>query len=145
MRNQNSFLNLNAKCPVHTLNEIKNREPDFSRWEMRNDMIKEAVIECCEFGSLSFGIEYVSGRQGVGYGHVSEGNIGLMILSLANLLGIGHINGDIIAAFKDKPIRVLFKPNFGGSVVESTYIGHFMEDKFIKMSELIMIGLNTER
>ena len=138
-------MKIQATCPVYTIEQIKEKESDFGLWIMRNDMIKKVEINSCELGILSLGIDYVSGNQGVGYGHRSEVNIGFMILNLAKLLGLGCYNGDILEAMKGKPIRVLFKEDWGGSVVDCTYIGHFMEDKFIKMSELIMVGLNTER
>lgn len=139
------MMRIQATCPVYTLEQIKEKEIDFGLWKMRNDMIKKVEINSCELGILSLGIDYVSEKQGVGYGHRSEGNIGLMILNFAKLLGLGSYNGDILEAMKGKPIRVLFKEDWGGHVVDCTYIGHFMEDKFIKMSELIMIGLNTKR
>ena len=135
-------IDLNAQCKVYTLGQIMGKEPDFDeKWKLRNDMIERVVVEMCDHGFLSLGIDYKSGKQGVGYGYRSEGNIGLMILNLADVLGVGYINGDILANMRGKPIRVLFKEDFGGSVANCTYIGHFMEDKFIKMSELIRIGI----
>ena len=68
-----------------------------------------------------------------------------MIQGLASLLGVKYINGDILEEMKGKPIRVLLREDWGGSVVDNTYIGHFMEDKFIKMSELIMVGIISEK
>lgn len=135
------LLDLNAKCPIYTLEQIRAKEPDFEKWELRNDMVERVVVGMCDHGFLSLGIDYKSGKQGVGYGYRSEGNIGLMILNLADVLGVGYTNGDILANMKGKPIRVLFKEEFGGSVANCTYIGHFMEDKFIKMSELIRVGI----
>ena len=134
-------IDLNAQCKVYTLGQINGKEPDIDKWRLRNDMIERVVVEMCDHGFLSLGIDYKSGKQGVGYGYRSEGNIGLMILNLADVLGVGYINGDILANMKGKPIRVLFKEDFGGSVADCTYIGHFMEDKFIKMSELIRVGI----
>ena len=135
-------IDLNAQCKVYTLGQIRGKEPNFDeKWKLRNDMIERVVVEMCDHGFLSLGIDYKSGKQGVGYGYRSEGNIGLMILNLADVLGVGYINGDILANMKGRPIRVLFKEDFGGSVADCTYIGHFMEDKFIKMSELIRVGI----
>lgn len=137
-------MNCKAKCKRYTLDEIMAREPDPEEWELRNDMVKKVTVQCCEYGFLSLGIDYVSGRQGVGYGHANNSNIGLMIHDFADLLGVGYINGDVMEAMRNKPIRVMFKTDYGGRVVDSTYIGNFMEDKFIKMSELVLLGLDKE-
>jgi hypothetical protein len=145
MTNPTVTLEYNAEPNFYTLGEIKKREPDFERWELRNDMIASIRICSCDHGFLQLGVDYKSGKQGVGYGYRSEGNIGLMIQGIASLLGDKYINGDILKAMEGKPIRVLFKEDWGGSVADCTYIGHFMEDKFIKMSELIMIGIITEK
>ena len=145
MTNPTVTLEYNAEPNFYTLGEIKKREPDFESWELRNDMIASVHIWSCDYGFLQLGIDYKSGNQGVGYGYRSEGNIGLMIQGLASLFGVKYINGDILKEMQGKPIRVLFKNDWGGSVASSTYIGHFMEDKFIKMSELIMIGIITEK
>lgn len=134
-------VDVNAECPTYTLDQIKAREPDFDEWKLRNDMIKRVVVHSCDYGFLSLGIDYESGEQGVGYGYRSEGNIGMMICALADLFGTRYGNGDALDALKGKPIRVLHKDDFGGSVAASTYIGHFMEDKFIKMSEWVMAGI----
>ena len=101
-------IDINAKCKVYTLDQIKAKECDFEKWKLRNDMVERVVVEMCDHGFLSLGIDYKSGKQGVGYGFRSEGNIGLMILNLADVLGVGYINGDILANMKGKPIRVLF-------------------------------------
>jgi hypothetical protein len=108
-------------------------------------MIASVRVYACNHGFLQLGVDYKSGKQGVGYGYRSEGNIGLMIQGLASLLGDKYINGDILKAMEGKPIRVLFKAEYGGRIADCTYIGHFMEDKFIKMSELIMVGIINEK
>ena len=137
-------VDVNAQCPTYTLDEIKAREPDFGEWKLRNDMIKRVAVQSCDHGFLSLGIDYVSEEQGVGYGHRSEGNIGMMVCALADLLGTRYGNGDALEALKGKPIRVLHKDDFGGSVADSTYIGHFMDDRFIKMSEWVKTGIVRE-
>ena len=145
LMNPTVTIEYNAKPNFYTLSEIKQREPDYERWTLRNDMIASVRIWACDYGFLQLGIDYKSGEQGVGYGYRSEGNIGLMIQGLASLLGVKYINGDILKEMEGKPIRVLFKQDCGGSVAGCTYIGHFMEDKFIKMSELIMVGIINEK
>ena len=144
MKNPTATIEYNAEPNFYTLSEIKQREPDFERWILRNDMIASVRVVACDHGFLQLGIDYTSGKQGVGYGYRSEGNIGLMIQGLASLLGVKYINGDILKKMEGKPIRVLFKEDWGGNVANCTYIGHFMEDKFIKMSELIMVGIKNE-
>lgn len=137
-------VDVNAECQTYTLDQIKAREPDFDEWKLRNDMIKRVVVQSCDHGFLSLGIEYESGAQGVGYGYRSEGNIGMMICALADLFGTRYSDGDALDALKGRPIRVLHKDDFGGSVAGSTYIGHFMADKFVKMSEWVMAGVVKE-
>lgn len=135
------FIDTDAQCIVYTLARIKAIEPDFDKWDLRNDMIERVSVWCCDHGFLSLGIDYKSGKQGVGYGYRSEFNIGLMILALADILRVRYIDGDILSAMKDKPIRVLHKKDYGGYVAPNTYIGHFMEDRFVKVSELVMTGI----
>ena len=66
MHDQLVTLDPTRKCPTYTLDDIKAREPDFYEWELRNDMIKRVVVASCDHGFLSLGIDYVSGKQGVG-------------------------------------------------------------------------------
>lgn len=145
MKNPTATIEYNAEPNFYTLDEIKQREPDFERWSLRNDMIASVRAYACDHGFLQLGIDYKSGKQGVGYGYRSEANIGLMIQGLASLFGVKYINGDILKAMEGEPIRVLFKEDWGGSVADCTYIGHFMEDRFIKISELIMVGIINEK
>lgn len=145
MKNPTATIEYNAEPHFYTLSEIEKRELFFERWTLRNDMIASVRVYACDHGFLQLGIDYKSGRQGVGYGYRSEGNIGLMIQGLASLFDVKYINGDILKAMEGKPIRVLFKEDPGGNVADCTYIGHFMEDKFIKMSELIMVGIINEK
>lgn len=144
MKNPTATIEYNAEPKFYTLSEIKQRELDFERWTLRNDMIASVRVYACDHGFLQLGIDYKSGEQGVGYGYRSEGNIGLMIQGLASLLGVKYINGDILKSMDGKPIRVLFKEDWGGSVADCTYIGHFMEDKFVYIKELIMVGIVKE-
>ena len=137
-------IDINAGVPVRTLSEVMSSLPDRERWELRNDMIKCVKVHSCDHGFLSLGVDYASGQQGVGYGYRSEANIGVMINALAELVGEKYINGDILKAMEGKPIRVLFKFSAGAPVAECTYIGHFMEDKFIYFHDLIMAGYVEE-
>ena len=145
MKSVISQIDLNAKCPIYTLREIENRlQGKFPEWKMRKDMIKRVAVCSCDYGFLQLGIDYESGAQGVGYGYRSEGNIGMMILALADLVGVKNTNGDILEAMRGKPIRVLFKEDFGGSVAGCTYIGHFMADKWMHATDLIVAGIVNE-
>ena len=42
-----------AECRTYTLNQVKAREPDFEKWEMRNDKIERVVVQQCDLGFLS--------------------------------------------------------------------------------------------
>jgi hypothetical protein len=137
-------IDLNAEPKLYTLQEVKSRLPDFDEWEMRNDMVKSVELVSCDHGFLSLGIEYMSGKQGVGYGYRCEGNVGMMALHLAQLLGVYGCNGDILASFAGTPIRVLHKFVAGESVAKCTYIGHFMEDKWMYCQDWIMAGVVKE-
>lgn len=145
MKPVTNTIDLNAPPKFYTLSQIMQRERDeFKEWEMRNDMIKRVVVQSCDHGFLSLGIDYESGGQGVGYGYRSEGNIGIMILHLAQLVGCYAINGDILARFAGTPIRVLHRDAFGDSVAKNTYIGHFMKDQWIYCNDWIMAGIVKE-
>lgn len=145
MKPVTNTINLNAPPKFYTLSQVMQRERDeFKEWEMRNDMIKRVVVQSCDHGFLSLGIDYESGGQGVGYGYRSEGNIGIMILHLAQLVGCYAINGDILARFAGTPIRVLHRDAFGDSVAKNTYIGHFMKDQWIYCNDWIMAGIVEE-
>lgn len=145
MKPVTNTINLNAPPKFYTLSQIMQRERDeFKEWEMRNDMIKRVVVQSCDHGFLSLGIDYESGGQGVGYGYRSEGNIGIEILHLARLVGCYAINGDILARFAGTPIRVLHRDAFGDSVAKNTYIGHFMKDQWIYCNDWIMAGIVEE-
>jgi hypothetical protein len=145
MKPVTNTINLNAPPKFYTLSQIMQRERDeFKEWEMRNDMIKRVVVQSCDHGFLSLGIDYESGGQGVGYGYRSEGNVGIMILHLAQLVGCYAINGDILARFAGTPIRVLHRDAFGDSVAKNTYIGHFMKDQWIYCNDWIMAGIVEE-
>lgn len=138
-----STIDIYATCPTYTLAEIKAREPDFNQWEMRNDKIDEVVIHQDDHGYLSLGLEFVSGKQAVGYGYSNAANIGLMLLGLADLLHVGH-DGDLLQAFALEPIRVLSKFKLGGDIAELTYIGHYMSDRWLNYHDLIMTGIKED-
>jgi len=137
-------IDLNAEPKIHTLGEIRSRLDDFDKWEMRNDMVKAVRLVSCDYGFLSLGIEYASGRQGVGLGYRAEGNVGMMALHLARLLGVYGCNGDILARFAGTPIRVLHKFAAGESVAKCTWIGHFMEDKWMYCQDWVVAGIVEE-
>ena len=99
MKNPTATIEYNAEPNFYTLSEIKQREPDFKRWILRNDMIASVRVYACDHGFLQLGIDYTSGKQGVGYGYRSEGNIGLMIQGLASLLGVKYIKAIRYASY----------------------------------------------
>jgi hypothetical protein len=145
MKTVTNTIDLNATPKFYTLSQIMQREHDeFKDWNMRNDMINRVVVQSCDHGFLSLGIDFGSGKQGVGYGYRSEGNIGIMALHLARLVGCYATNGDILARLAATPIRVLHRDDFGGSVAKNTYIGHFMEDRWMYCHDWILAGVVKE-
>lgn len=137
-------VDLNAKPRFMTLAQIRQKEPDFDKWELRNDMVKSAELWSCDHGFLALRVFYKSGAQDFGGGYRSEGNIGLMMLWLARLWDVYGFEGDLLKAFKGIPIRVLFRFAPGGSVSGNTYLGNFMQDRFIKGTDLVMAGIVEE-
>jgi hypothetical protein len=145
MKSVTNTIDLNAEPRFYTLQEIIGREHlEFKKWRMRNDMIQRATVVSCDHVFLALGIDFTSGEQGVGYGYRCEGNLGIMILHLARLVGCYAINGDILARLAGKPIRVLRRDNPGDAVAKNIYIGHFMEDRWMYGHEWIMAGILKE-
>ena len=145
MKPLTNTIDLNAEPKFYTLAEIRERERDqFREWEMRNDMIQRVHVASCDHGFLGLGLDFASGAQGVGYGYCSEGNLGIMILHLARLVGLYAINGDILARFAGTPIRVLHRDNWGDAVTKNNYVGHFMKDRWMHCHEWIMAGIVAE-
>ena len=137
-------VDLNAEPRFLTLAQIRQKEADFDKWELRNDMVKSAEVWACDHGFLSLRVFYNSGAQGFGGGYRSEGNIGMVMLWLARLWDVYGLDADLLKAFKGIPIRVLFRFAPGETVAGSTYLGNFMKDRFIKGSDLIMAGIVKE-
>ena len=145
MKPVTNTIDLNAQPRFWTLAQIKEKLPNSNEWELRNDMIRSLRVGSCGHGFLDLCLEYASGAQPVGCGYRSEGNIGMMILWLGKLFGkYAMTTLDILAEFKNTPIRVLFRSRVGEPVAENTFIGHFMEDKFIRYSDIIMAGVVKE-
>ena len=145
MKPVTNTIDLNAEPKFYTLAEIRERERDeFREWEMRNDMIQRVRVASCDHGFLGLGLDFASGAQGVGYGCRSEGNLGIMILHLARLVGLYAINGDILARFAGTPIRVLTRFSAGDPVTKCVYLGHFMEDRWMYCHDWIMAGILKE-
>lgn len=110
-------------------------------WTLRNDMVRSVAVMAYR-SFLSLRISFESGLQSLGEGYSSQGNIGIMILWLEKLLGLeSDETVDILAKFKGMPIRVFFRELGGHPVADNTYIGHFMEDRFLKFSALVRAGL----
>lgn len=144
MKPVTATVDLNARPQFFTLAQIRAREPNFREWELRNDMIKEVCVDSCGHGFLALRLFYKSGKQDVGGGYREEGNIGIMMLWLAMLCGVYGGEGDLLKALKGIPIRVLFRQHGGGSVAENTYLGNFMEDRFLKASDWVVAGIVAE-
>ena len=145
MKTVTNTIDLNAEPRFYSLEQVMTRESDDRKdWNMRNDMIKGVHIESCDHGFLSLGLDFASGSQGVGYGYRCEGNLGIMILHLARLVGRYAIDGDILARFAGTPIRVLTRFSLGDPATKCVYIGHFMEDRWMYAHDWILAGIVKE-
>lgn len=110
--------------------------------EVKNAMISRVKIRRDRGFILGLNVEFASGRQTLFLGYNNTSNIGLMILALAELLGVnkdGESN-DILGAFNGFPCRIAQVFNPGGSIADDSWIGHFMDDKFALAKDIVMIG-----
>lgn len=145
MKTVTNTIDLNAKPKFYTLEQVMTRESsDRKDWAMKNDMIKSVRVESCDHGFLSLGLDFTSGAQGVGYGYRCEGNLGIMVLHLARLVGCYATDGDILARFAGIPIRVLTRYSAGDPVTKCIYVGHFMEDRWMYCHDWILAGIVKE-
>jgi len=140
MKSVENTVDLNAQPEFLTLEQIRKVEDDIERWDLRNDMVSDVRITACK-SFLSLHLSFKSGKQGVGFGYRCEGNIGMMMKWLMRLWDVDGDCDNVLGAFWGTPIRVLDKDDWGGSMAQSTYLGHFMEDRFIKVSTLLSAGI----
>ena len=127
------------------MNIIKKSDLPFDA-EIENDMISSVTIRRDRGFILGLSVQFVSGRQGPFDGYANTTNIGYMILSLANLLGVNPDGEceDILAAFKGTPCRIASNGLGGDIVAKTTWIGHFMKDEFALAHSIILEGIEPK-
>ena len=69
-----------------------------------------------------------------------------MVLELAKLLGVNEEGEceDILAAFGGKPCRVASNAHGGDIIAETTWIGHFMHDRWMLAKDIVLAGFKKE-
>lgn len=114
--------------------------------KIENDMIKCVKIRRDRGFILGLTVELLSGRQPLFNGYNNTGNIGYMILVLAELLGINEDGDcdDILDAFKGTPCRIATNGCGEGIVADYSWIGHFMIDRWILAKDVIMTEIEAE-
>jgi len=107
--------------------------------EIKNDMIEEIKIRRDLGFILSPTVYMKSGRQPFLSGYNSTHNIGFMLLALAGLLDVNRDGDcdDILAAFKNTPCRIASNGHAGDNIAETTWIGHFMFDRWMRAIDII--------
>ena len=75
-------------------------------------------------------------------GYSNTGNIGKVILTLGELLGVddGDDCADAPSAFNDAPCRVASNALPVESISEHTWIGHFMDDRWMQAKKIATAG-----
>lgn len=114
--------------------------------EIKNDMIKRVAITCDRGFILGLYVEMKSGRQPFFCGYHNTGNIGKMILALAELLGVNDCGDsrDILSEFAGVPCRVASNGMAGDKIAETTWIGNFMDDRWMLALDIIRTGIESE-
>ena len=115
--------------------------------KIRNDMIKGVRIRRDRGFILGLTVEFESGCQPLFCGYNNTGNIGHMILTLADLLGVNEEGecDDILAEFKGTPCRVASNGLFGDIVAEHAWIGHFMRDRWMWAKDVVVMNVPKKR
>lgn len=127
-----------------SLDAVKLMLRNEDEWTLTNDMIRDAKIMMDDHGFLALDLSFESGIQSFGLGYRSEGNIGIMILWLARLLGVSKTREEYPKALIGTPIRLFYRTAPGESWGDNLYIGHFMKDSFIRGRELVTAGILDE-
>lgn len=112
--------------------------------EIENDMISSVGIRRDNGFILQLSVKFVSERQELFLGYNNTNNIGHMILALAKLLCVnpGGDSVDILEAFKGTPCRIASNALGGDIVSDTTWIGHFMKDRFALAKSVVLEGLD---
>ena len=114
--------------------------------EIENDMIGRVRIRRDRGFILGLTVEFASGRQPFFNGYNNTCNIGHMVLELAKLLGVNEEGEceDILAAFGGTPCRVASNAYCGDIIAETTWIGHFMHDRWMLAKDIVLAGFKKE-
>ncbi len=110
--------------------------------KVENDMVKCVKIERSHGFCLCVKVEFASGRQPLFRGFNNTDNIGRVILTLGELLGVDDCDDcdDVLAAFDGTPCRIASNALIGESISEHTWIGHFMQDRWLQVKKIVMSG-----
>lgn len=145
---------------VYTFAEVKARiaaDPNcqgLEGWELANNM-----IESCELRFRNDGGSKDRIDEGIcdlsikfartvpcpcGMGYYSTHNFGFIITSLINHLGVAPTSPESIERILCRvPCRVIFKRLGGHNVADCIFLGHFLDDRFIYLKELMTCGANV--
>lgn len=114
--------------------------------KIENDMILSVNITRNRGFILGLHVKFKSGRQCPFCGYHNTPNIGYMIFALAELLDVNPCGecSDILDAFNGTPCRVASNGIGGDICADTTWIGHFMDDKFAFARSIIHEGFGDE-
>lgn len=114
--------------------------------EIKNDMIKRVAITRNRGFMLGLYVEMKSGRQPFFCGYHNTKNIGNMILAIAELLGVNDCGDshDILSEFVGVPCRVASNGIAGSKIAETTWLGNFMDDRWMLAMDIIRTGIEVE-
>lgn len=114
--------------------------------EIKNDMIEQIQIRRDRGFILGCTVHMKSGRQPFLNGYHNTGNIGYILLALAELLGVNKSGecSDLLESFKNTPCRVASNGMAGDIIAETTWLGHFMFDNWMLAKDIVQIGFEKE-
>lgn len=145
---------------VYTFAEVKARiaaDPNcqgLEGWELANNMIESCDLRFRNDGGskdrIDEGICDLSIKFArtvpcpCGMGYYSTHNFGFIITSLINHLGVAPTSPESIERILCRvPCRVIFKRLGGHNVADCIFLGHFLDDRFIYLKELMTCGANV--
>ena len=110
--------------------------------KIENDMIECVKLERTHGFSLCLNVKFASGRQSLFRCYNNTSNIGHVILTLCELLGVGDEDDcdDVLDALSGSPCRVASNACIGDSISEHSWIGHFMHDHWLQAKKIVMSG-----
>lgn len=115
-----------------------------NEWIIENNKIVSAkVLFGYDYGGVvQLAIELARTiRQPLGIGYNNSHNVGFIIEGLMRLFGCGHCSpSDACADLTGTPVRVAYRLKNGANINDCVFLGHFMDDKWIHLKELMIIG-----